>query len=659
MQIKLAGWASNGLRCPDVKIDLTGTKGGPAAVALIQMPNGTGKTTTLELLRAALTGKATSFAPAEVMELRRPNTHNSSGHFIVTLLADERPVTFEMLFDFDQGSVRYRTTVSAGGGVKNGWYPPHALRQFLTPAFLDLFIFDGEFADRLLMKDVGHADAAIGALCQLDLLDDVGRIVQLQWKAATSKGGPKSAQALAKLSEEEDRLVKQLVKLKEARIKAFGKIEQGTIRANELARKIEERLATVETTKAEHGEAKLALEKANAAVSSSAGEAMAFIRMPLALHGRFAEQLSELKDNLDKLKLPETSSAQFFNDLVDDNECICGRPMNDAARDEIRKRARSVLDFEEAGTINALKQDIRLFLTPTEEDSRNVQMKRTLAALAAAKRRQREAQQMIDLLEKQLLAKGDPELEAWTIERDALAAEIERCKQALAEIDAASEPDDIASTLSIKATEKKLKDVKAKIAELKGTVELKNKTEILEKILASTALIARDAIRADLIATTNERLQKVLANDPLRIDRIDRSLHLAHQKGASAGQKLSVGYTFLMSALSRGNNVFPLVVDSPAGPIDEGVRRKIGRLIPELCAQFVGFTINVERPGFVPALEAVSDDCLFLTLFRRTEGTRRLEDDLPQAGVTCTDNAVLVKDRDYFMTFDVKEEGGL
>ena len=111
-----------------------------------------------------------------------------------------------------------------------------------------------------------------------------------------------------------------------------------------------------------------------------------------------------------------------------------------------------------------------------------------------------------------------------------------------------------------------------------------------------------------------------------------------------------------MSALSRGNNDFPLVVDSPAGPIDEGVRRNIGRLIPTLCTQFVGFTINTERPGFVSALEKASDDCLFLTLFRRTEGTKRLEQNLPAQGVTQTDTATLVRDRDYFMQFDVTDE---
>ena len=190
------------------------------------------------------------------------------------------------------------------------------------------------------------------------------------------------------------------------------------------------------------------------------------------------------------------------------------------------------------------------------------------------------------------------------------------------------------------------------------SINLKNRTGILQEILSNAESLAREAIRNELLNHTNERLEVVLANDPLRVERIDQSLHLANQSGASAGQKLSVGYTFLMSALSRGNNDFPLIVDSPAGPIDEGVRRSIGGLIPELCTQFVGFTINTERPGFVQALEKASDDCLFLTMFRRTDGTKRLEQGLPAQGVTQTETATLVRDRDFFMRFDVTEVEG-
>lgn len=55
MRLTLLGWESSGLRCPDMVIDFR--KDGKAPrVSLLQMPNGTGKTTTLDLIKAALTG---------------------------------------------------------------------------------------------------------------------------------------------------------------------------------------------------------------------------------------------------------------------------------------------------------------------------------------------------------------------------------------------------------------------------------------------------------------------------------------------------------------------------------------------------------------------------------------------------------------------------
>lgn len=659
MRISLQGWSAKGLRAPDIDIDLTGVEGAPARVALVQMPNGTGKTTTLELLRAALTGEASGWTPAQVRELRRPGESNDEGHFRVTLLVDGKPVTFEILFDFEAGSAAYRTTTSSSGGVKRGWVPPPTILQFLNRAFLDLFIFDGEFADDLLKKGVGRADEAIGALCQLDLLEDVAGTVEQQWKRATSQGGPKSAAALEKLNKERDVLLAHQASLKKARESAQRKLDVGIAQAAALEKKIADKVGSVEATKSQHGEAQLALQTANGAVSMVSRTVMSLLRMPLAMHPRFSTQLVELKDNLDKLRLPETSSAQFFEDLVEDEECICGRPMTEGARMEIKKRAKGYLDYDESGIINALKRDIGLFVAPTEEDSRHDQLQRALAELTVAKRQQKDAQQTLNRLTKKLIDAGDAELEAWKATLDQLSSELELCKQALLDIDSTGEEEAGGPILSLKLVEKKLNEVRGKIAELSRTVALKNKTDKLNAILDRAQVLARDSLRADLLQATNERLAMVLANDPLRVERIDQSLHLANQSGASAGQKLSVGYTFLMSALSRGNNDFPLIVDSPAGPIDEGVRRNIGRLIPDLCTQFVGFTINTERPGFVPALEKATDDLLFLTLFRRTEGTKRLEHNLPSQGVIQTDTATLVKDRNYFMNFDVTDEEDL
>ena len=50
--MRILGWKAQGLRCPDHEISCVDSSGNPYPVSLIQMPNGTGKTTTLDLLRA-------------------------------------------------------------------------------------------------------------------------------------------------------------------------------------------------------------------------------------------------------------------------------------------------------------------------------------------------------------------------------------------------------------------------------------------------------------------------------------------------------------------------------------------------------------------------------------------------------------------------------
>src|SRR5215213_9465405 len=56
LAVRIAGWEAKGLRCPDHRVSFENSVGGTHRISLLQMPNGTGKTTTLKLLRAALSG---------------------------------------------------------------------------------------------------------------------------------------------------------------------------------------------------------------------------------------------------------------------------------------------------------------------------------------------------------------------------------------------------------------------------------------------------------------------------------------------------------------------------------------------------------------------------------------------------------------------------
>ena len=117
--------------------------------------------------------------------------------------------------------------------------------------------------------------------------------------------------------------------------------------------------------------------------------AMTAVRMPLALNSAFGATLVELKENLDLLRLPENTSAQFFEELINEPECICGRDMTEGARHEIITRSKRYLDADESGTINALKSDIDKFASsmgdePLDEKLDGIVMPTTWSAPSAS-----------------------------------------------------------------------------------------------------------------------------------------------------------------------------------------------------------------------------------------------------------------------------------
>lgn len=657
MRIDLVGWESEGLRCPDVKIDLR-RHGKIPKVALIQMPNGTGKTTTLQLLNATLSGEAEGWAAEKVRRYRRKHDTRAEGRFKATLLVDNRPLSIELILNFENGQTSYKTTNPGSGGVLPRWHVPPAVNKFLAPQFLSLFIFDGEFANDLLDGEKAEADRAVDALCQLYLLDEVGAFAQDHWERSAKAQTTKTSAGLDRLVEGRDRLAKRHAAITEALAKAKGRVGGLVSEIADLQGRIDEKLTSQDTVRSRYETAQRELLEAQAEVQAGSTALMSAMRMPHALHPELGVQLISLRDNLDRLRLPENTSAQFFEELVREVECICGRPMDAHAQDTIRDRAKRYLDADDAGIINNLKGDIERFVDSDDEEAGHPYLESLGARLGKATRREKTAEQQVRALKQQQIDAGDEQLGIWQADLERLQADQRTVLQLIANIENAGDAAEVDDTkvLSLSLLAKRLEESEAKIAEITETVRLRQQSELIQTILSKTAQRARAQIKAELVEDCNGRLATVLANDPLVIEGIDRSIRLKGQDGASVGQTLSVGYTFLMSVLSRGNNDFPLVVDSPANPIDRGVRRRVAAIIPGLVSQFVGLTINTERDGFVDTLEEYAPDTVFLTLFRKTSGTARMMRDLPEGKYQTTETAVLVDDRDYFYRFDVRDE---
>jgi DNA sulfur modification protein DndD len=655
MNIELTGWKSSGLRCPDVEFDLK-SNGVVPKVTLIQMPNGTGKTTTLTMMRAVMTGEAETWQEDRVRAMRRPGLQNAAGVFAVFLSIEGKPLTLELRLDFDAGTATYRTSSPGLGGVVPGWRPPKEVERFLDERFVRLFIFDGEFADKLLQAGYSEAQKAIDALFQLYLLEEMKTKAQERWEAAAAKTSVKTESGLTMWRNKAIKLAASVSKVEKALADAKTRLKVLEPEIEDLDRSIRDRIGSQEELRNKLDAAREREVTADFEVAQRAVTTMGLVRQPHTLFTGFASRLVDMKAQLDRLKLPASTSSQFFAELLEEDHCVCGRPLDDTARGVLNERAALYLADDTSGVLNWMKKEIESNVIQTGSADAAT-LSTALDEMGDALAEASAAATAVRALRQKLVEQGDEQLkkdeEALEQRRDSAAT----LSSLIAEMSRAASTTDDEGTKCLLSLKKQLADASGKVAEITGTIDLLAKTNVLKGILTTALETARARLRAVILSEINARLKQVLYRDPIEVDSIDSSVRLRHQEGASVGQTLSVGYVFLTTLLRRGQHQFPLVIDSPANPLSIEVRREIGRVIPDLCHQFVAFTISSERVGFVrPLDEAAKGNIRYLTQFRKTGGTAALMGGLPKVGVTESENGVVIEGREYFEAFDLEEE---
>ena len=654
MRIEIEKWTSEGLRCPDGTVDLT-KDGVPCPITLIQMPNGTGKTTTLNLLRAALCGDGEKWDANTIRQYKKSNGYKPNGEFLLHMRVDSAPLTIEMRFDFGEGVVVYRTTSPGSGGIKSGWHPPSELARFFYPSFINLFIFDGEFAENLLDSSKASAQHAIDSLFQLYLLDELDQVAQDFWDKQTRSGGASTESGLKQWKKKEQFLSLSVKSVEDKKKIAESKLETTKQKIAELRKKISEHVSSITNVKEKYETAVKEESESRRQLDETTLELMQKVRRPELLHDSFNNALVALKDNLSFLKLPETTSSQFFVDLAKEDNCVCGRPVDDDCRQVILERSKKYLGVEQAGIINAIKSDIENSLQSSDGDQA---LQPSVDRLNEAVKRHMKAKQKVEMLKKQLIDQGDEDLKKWEAELLKLIAEEKKLADLLTEITRHPRDTDDQNTKCLAALKKKLKEAEDKVAKITGTVELRLQTEIMQTLINDIRDKARLLISSSVLEEVNDKIvESVLVRNPIRLSAIGTSLTLEGQEGASVGQTLALGYTFLTTLLNRSNHQFPLVVDSPANPLSIEVRREVANFLPNLTDQFVGFTISSERKGFTDKLgEVCGDGIKYLTIFRKTDGTNELQKNIPKTDVFETADGMIIEGEDYFDGFDLEDE---
>ncbi|MET0002055.1 MAG: hypothetical protein ABW087_00310 [Candidatus Thiodiazotropha sp.] len=653
MELRIAGWQSEGLRCPDVAVSLVDARGEKSVVSIIQMPNGTGKTTTLELLRASLTGAAQDWGTQKVMEYKSPREVDE-GKFRVDLVVDGKPLVFELRFDFIAQRVLYVTTSPSIGGQRDGWQPSPEVRRFLHADFVDLIVFDGEFASDILDPKKTNAERAVDAMSQLYLLDKARNLAEQEKERIISEAGVAGSQMALKQTETKlNAIKKQLERIRQGKAKFEKRLAEGLegekvkrTEFDEIARRQKGADELLEQARNKVLQSKLRMEKSSLSTFES-------IRIPSLLCKGFADNLKNLHGGLDAVRLPESSSKQFFIELAQADTCVCGRPIGEQERNDILETSEKYLGEEHSGVLNSIKNQVQSVVESPLEKMRDVQgLGEKLADLIEDYYK---AKTDLDELEEHLAAPGG-DLARIRDELEKIVHKNQKLKDALEEINRSPNLDDGPTTHCLAALEKQKKELDKKRETLTGTVDVGERTRIISELLTKSKEKVRDVVRRQLVEKGNTRLSSILRQSPVQIESMQSHVKLLSQGDASVGQKLAVGYVMLGGLLNRGVHSLPFVVDSPANPIDNTVRREVAKMLPELCDQFITFVISSEKPAFTDVLGEHAHKSQFITIFRKLEATAPYLKNLPSTGVLESNDFVLVEDRRFFDAFDVDNQ---
>ncbi len=651
MELRIQGWNSSGLTCPDLKVSLIDGKHKNGVVSIIQMPNGTGKTTTLDLLRASLTGNATGWQSSKVVRFRSQNKPDE-GYFRVDLSVDGKPLVFEMNFDFTAGQVSYVTTSPDVGGRRDGWEPPRDIRRFLHAQFVDLIVFDGEFAENLLDPAKTNAEHAVDAMSQLYLLDRASDFSEDEKKRIVLAAGVTgSAQALRQTERRLAQFNSRIIKIEKTKEKIKNELQTEKGKENKLKTKFDDLVAKQEGADNQLSSANRAVDKARTNMTRASDHTFSAIRVPSLLSEDFANSLRELNEGLESIQLPSSSSKQFFIELADSQTCVCDRPITPDIKETILAKSKSYLGQEHAGVINSIRTQIQSVVL----DSHDKTAQHYGDILTNAINELGDAKTDLGELEAGFASPGG-ELAKIRDQWSQISKENKERKDMLDEINRAPRSDDDHRSLCLAALKRQKLALDRKLEKLTDTVNVGERTRVIQYILSRSKSESRDVIKERLIGTANESLTRILGQSPATIESINESVKLKNQDRGSPGQELAIGYVFIGNLLNQGTHSLPLVVDSPANPIDLTVRREISKILPSLCDQFVTFVTSSEKGVFTNGLAENANDVQFMTIFRKLKATDRHLTNLPPRGVIESEDYMLIENRDFFNSFDIEEQ---
>ena len=355
MKVRILSFETKGLRIPDWEINLD--KIGNNKISIIMMPSGTGKTTTLNLLRYSFFDYSNIIQKKEIEKLYNPETKVEIGEFNVNLTINNDKYRISTKFNFKEKSISYQTTDPITG-TNDGLNLPDELKKYIDQEYIEKTFFDLELVN--LLFDSSEAKNSITKLYKLYYFDSINKSFDsyLSKKQSDSEVGKISKKQFAELLMKKDKLVKQrdyLIKENDEKEKKYQSLKSEKQKLTKNKNEIEQSKSNIKK-QIDDARNKISFAKNN--LQDAFKDFYTKLKNPILINNNIKNQLVNFEKNLNELQIPESVGKEFFDDLIKSKNCLCGHKMTDEMRKQINISKNNILSNDTWLILSVLKAKI-------------------------------------------------------------------------------------------------------------------------------------------------------------------------------------------------------------------------------------------------------------------------------------------------------------
>ena len=607
-------------------------------VTVLYGANGSGKTTVLNAFTWALFDKLTPAFENSQLLLSERVWHDlplgSSAELFVRLSFEHDGVIYDVtrsqtIEKDSQGrrrdnAPRRHVLIQSNGKTEAKEDGTDLIRQILPPQLHQFFFFDGERIEKLLLAGTSERplDAAIKTILGLEVLEQA--LVHLPMaKTLLRKQLRKGGGSLEELSARTEDLEQKVNRLN-SQLKGETENREGyelqrveldrLLRDHEVAKEKQRRIDLLKENES-HFLEEIARTRTRLRRSLSNGAYTAFAKTLATRAGAKTEELRS------KGRLPAPYRDQFIRDLLVAARCICGSVLDEGGR--ARECVTALLadaGREELETAwSRISADSGNYLVRRQEiqDELIEAVKIGLSLEASLK----ETRGKIDDIGAALLESEVREVADYAAKRVGVQHEIDESGLTIARLKVQLDEE----SHRFEESEAELKKAKTNDGKAKAVQRQYDAADRLESAIREILDLRRERVREQL----DERIKETYATIAYKpyIPELTEKFQLVLTKKLGSGEELTVAksqgenqilalsFVGALASIARERfeergrardsistfegGLYPIVMDSPFGALDDNYRQEVARAIPQLAPQVVALMSKSQGLGVV------------------------------------------------------------